>query len=342
MTDSLAISTTLESLDQYISDMNTRSASSVTTLTACTPFINPYYPDTSFYLYSWSGSTAYAGACMPIYKPWDGQVENFPSFIVNICIRTNKVKRNAAAPHRILSIPTGSNTNCDILTEYQQISSANIKYKFTDHTENCAIQNAKALYVMLSKSVTGTIRDTVFENSQNLPTDKDSISLFNIWMSLTVFASLQISTFYFNKIPNHLPMIYDYAIPKINTELTHLLLLTSTTTCILDNSEHTQNTLTVYDRIKQPYLWYTWVLTKTNYFEYGAIAIYKYFMNQAAIKYENISAAQEGTFTGSKKTITEDIFSIIYDSNHRQRAPSQTTRKQCSPETIQSDNQSQA
>ena len=39
--------------------------------------------------------------------------------------------------------------------------------------------------------------------------------------------------------------------------------------------------------------------------------------SQAAIKYANISAAQEGKFTGSEKTITKYIVSITADSTCR-------------------------
>ena len=58
-------------------------------------------------------------------------------------------------------------------------------------------------------------------------------------------------------------------------------------------------------------------------------------MNQAAIKYAKISAAQEGKFTGSKKTTTEEIVNMIANSTWIQRTPSQSTCNPCNPATDQ-------
>ena len=61
-------------------------------------------------------------------------------------------------------------------------------------------------------------------------------------------------------------------------------------------------------------------------------------MNQAATKYANIYTAQEGKFSDSDKTITEEIVSIIDDSNHNQCTQSQSTCKYRSPANNQSSN----
>ena len=103
---------------------------------------------------------------------------------------------------------------------------------------------------MLSKSFTGTIRDTVFEQAQNLPTDEYGITLFQLFTSFTVVAYLQISIFPFNKITSLLSLTYNYVILTINTKLTHIFLLACIPTHILDNSEHIQHMLTMYGPIK--------------------------------------------------------------------------------------------
>ena len=90
--------------------------------------------------------------------------------MVNGIIRANKVKCNAAAPHGILSVPTGGKSNHNILTKYQSIFSANIAYVFVANTNNRITHNSKAFEAMLSNSITGTIHSTVFEQAQNLPT----------------------------------------------------------------------------------------------------------------------------------------------------------------------------
>ena len=121
--------------------------------------------------------------------------------------------------------------------------------------------------------------------------------------------------------------MYNYVIPKINTKITYLFLLDCTPTFFLNDAEHIQHTLTVYGCIKQPAAWYSWVLTKTKDFKDNSITICQNFMNQAVIKYMKISTAQEVKCTGSNKTITVDISSMIADSTCRHRAPSHSTHK---------------
>ena len=89
---------------------------------------------------------------------------------------------------------------------------------------------------MLSKFITGTICDTVFDQVKNLPTNEDGVALFKIFMSFTVIKSLQLSILYLNQIMILLLSTYNYAIPTINTKLTHLFLIACTTTRILENA----------------------------------------------------------------------------------------------------------
>ena len=96
-------------------------------------------------------------------------------------IHANKLKCNAVAPHGILFVATRGKTNCDIITEYQYIFSTNITDAFSACTDDPIIHNSKAFYAMLSKSVTGNICNTVFKQSQNLPSDKDGITLLKLF-----------------------------------------------------------------------------------------------------------------------------------------------------------------
>ena len=190
MTDSSAIATALNSLDLAISEMNTHAASASRIPTAFTPLLGPYNPVTNFDLSSWSRATTYANVCVFLSKPWDGQIETFPYFIVYFCVLPNKVKWSDVTPYNIHSIPTRGNTNCNILTKYHSISSVNIVDAFAALTNDRAIQNSKASYTMLSKSVTRNICNTVFEQSQNLPSDKYSVALFKLFTSFTTVVSV--------------------------------------------------------------------------------------------------------------------------------------------------------
>ena len=110
------------------------------------------------------------------------------------------VKWNAVAPHGILSVPPRGNTNLDIITEYQSISSTKISDAFSTRTKYFAIKNNKAFYAMLSNSVTRTICDTVFDQAQILSTEKYGVEIFKLFTLFTVVSSLQLSTISFNQI----------------------------------------------------------------------------------------------------------------------------------------------
>ena len=102
--------------------------------------------------------------------------------------------------------------------------------------ENHDIHNSKAFYALLSKSVTGTICDTVFDKAKNLPTNEYCVILFKLFTSFTVVGSLQPSIISFNQITSFYLSTYDYNIPTINTKLTDLLLIARTPTHALDDS----------------------------------------------------------------------------------------------------------
>ena len=156
------------------------------------------------------------------------------------------MKRNYATPYVILSVPTWGNSNHNIVTKYQSIFSANIVDSFIACTDNCVIQNSKAFYSILFKSVTVTIRDTVFEQAKNLPTNKPGVALFKPFTLFTVAASLQLSILSLNQIMILLPSMYNFVIPTINTNITYMFLLTCTPTRTLNDVKQIQQTLTMY------------------------------------------------------------------------------------------------
>ena len=238
VTESLAIVTSLESLAKEISNMNMCVANASKTSTTHTTFLDTYDPATPFEFSSWSISTAHANAFTPLSKIWYGQVYTFPSFISNVRICKNKAKLSSVAPHRIISAPTGGNTNRNILTKYQSITSVKIADAFTTYTNYCAIQNPKDFYAMLYKSINGTICDTIFEKSQNIPTEKDGVALLKTFMFFTVVTSPQLLILSFNQIMSILLSMYGYVIPTIKTKLTHLLFLTCMTNRILYEAKY--------------------------------------------------------------------------------------------------------
>ena len=140
------------------------------------------------------------------------------------------MKWNAIAPQCIFSVPTGGNTNRDILTKYKLIFPVNIADAFSARTKNLAIQKPNAFYAMLYKSVTGTIHDTIFKQAQNLPSEKSSVAILKLFTLFTIVTSLQRSILSLDQIMSLLMLKYNYIIPKINTKLAHIFLLARTPT----------------------------------------------------------------------------------------------------------------
>jgi hypothetical protein len=116
-------------------------------------------------------------------------------------------------------------------------------------TDDHAIQNSKAMYECLKKSLTGDLCDTLFEQASNVPAHADGPSFFKLMLSLTIVSSLQLSIISFNQILQFDPAIHHFNVPTINTKLSHLFTLATTSSRLLANAERIQHTLTVYQRI---------------------------------------------------------------------------------------------
>ena len=120
-------------------------------------------------------------------------------------------------------------------------------------------------------------------------------------MQLSITALYTITTFD--------PSQYQFNISLINTKLSHLFVLATTSNRSLTEEEKLQHTLTAYDRIKQPDVWNRWVQTQIDQFDEGGMTSCQDFMNTAAIKY--LKLKQKDGFGGSLSTIQDDIVSMV-------------------------------
>ena len=132
---------------------------------------------------------------------WDGHVATFPSFIVALRLRSQEGKWNAAAPHGILSFPTGVGTATNnILTDYHSIADAQIVTARTARVDQRSIQNAKAMFNCVKGSIKGALKATIFTQFGNMPTHSDGTALFKTLTGFTTVASLQLSMLSFQNI----------------------------------------------------------------------------------------------------------------------------------------------
>ena len=270
---------------------------------------DPFASDVPFNLSTRLGSQAYSDISSPLDEVWDGSVNTFPSFMVALTIRAKEGKWDAAAPHGILEVD-----GHDALTDYHTINETQITDARTARIDNRAIQNAKAMFKCVKSSIKGDIRNTIFNQTANLPEHEDGVALFWKLTTFTTVASIQLSLISLESILNFNPHTYKFQIPTINTTLLNLFSLATTRTRTLDDSERIQHTLNVYRKIVQPETWAQWVRTKTDAFEEGNITVCRDFMNSAMIKYNKIDGGT-GTFKGSVSTVQEDIIALLADKH---------------------------
>jgi len=141
------------------------------------PVHDPVQGDVPFDLSTQAASQAYIEICTPLKNEWDGHVETLPSFIVSLQDRAVEGKWDIAAPHGILHFGT-SPDKYNILTSYHSVMDAVIATAYTDRHDIRAIQNSTAMFKCIKASIRGTLRDTIFMQAGNLPTNTDGPTLF--------------------------------------------------------------------------------------------------------------------------------------------------------------------
>ena len=294
MADAAALKAAITALKNVIAPIQTPAPSA--------PVFDPFVEDQPFNLANCAGNQAYTNisAALNDKDMWNGNISSFPSFIVALRLRVEEGKRNTTAPHGILTI-NGNN----ILSDYHSIKDALIEVARMTWTDNRAIQNSCAMFQCIKSSIRGSIWDTIFTQSGNIPMHADGNTLFKKLTTFTTVASLQLLLLSFNSILEFNHFDHAFNVPTINTKLMNLFTLAATQHRTLDSSERIQHTLNVYSKILQPEVWAQWARAKIDSFEEGTITVCQYFMNSATMKYNKLLPRKVGSrdrFTRSKVT----------------------------------------
>jgi len=117
------------------------------------------------------------------------------------------------------------------------VTDAEITTAYANRTDTRAIQNSTAMFKYIKQSVMGSIRDTIFTQAGNHPSNTDGIALFKKLTTFTTVASLQLSLLLFNSIISLNPLELDFNISLINTKLIQLFVLCTTQHRLLNNNE---------------------------------------------------------------------------------------------------------
>jgi len=196
------------------------------------------------------GSSAFVPGSAPLDIIWDGDVSNFPSFVVALCLWTKEGTLHAVGDTGILIIDRR-----DILINYHSIYTVDTDTARTNHTNDRALQNSRAMYACIKSSIQGDLKDIIFTQFDNIPDYDDGITLFKKLMIFTTVASHQLSMLSFTNILNFPPSDHQFNIPTINSKLFHLYILSTTSSRTLDDSERISHTINAYKKIVQPESW---------------------------------------------------------------------------------------
>ena len=265
-----------------------------------------------------AGLEAYNQSVKPLDVEWTGDVQDLPTFLLRLQHRASECKwtaANATGITRILSIPSpgGTPVQRDLFTQYHSITQSEVDAAHHGRTDPRSIQNAKAMYKCIERSVAGAARKTIFETPGNLPTNvDDGPGLFIKLIKLTAVSSTRLSTRAQASITSFCPSEFDFDIPTINQELNRLMVLATTPTRTFDQGERIQHTLNVYSAIKQPSKWESWVHEQQNKFDEGLLTNSLDFQNSATLKFNKIrDDDKEHKFRGSLQSASEEILAMI-------------------------------
>ena len=176
--------------------------------TAPAPLLNQ-----SFNLSSHAGVAAFLTNCGPLDITWDGLADQFPSFIITLCIYATKAHWNVASPHSILEID-GNN----ILTNYSNINNAQITATHLMCTNPHMIQNTHAMYKCLKASLAESLQSTIFLQVGNQPAHEDGLTSWKKLTNFTSVSSLRLSNLASCQILEFDAKLHKFDIPTINSK----------------------------------------------------------------------------------------------------------------------------
>ena len=289
-------------------------------VTASSPAYNFHKHSSAYDLTQRFGQTAYNLACQPISDPWDGTPSKFPSFLVDIKDVFSEQHWNTFDGNGLVFInytppPVGgiaqAPVNHNILSDYGNISDADVAAAFAARTSDRAKQNAAAFFKTLKGSITGDLKVAIFETDGNSPTNEDGVDLWVKLTNTTTLSSLQLMIQATSDMLTYDPSSVDFVIPTVNRDMKNCFTLATTPQRKILDMEQIQHMLAVYLKIKQPPEWWTWVQHQQDDYRKGKITSCKDFLNQAVIKYNEIKGDDtENKFRGSLHTEKEEIVAM--------------------------------
>jgi len=292
------------------------------------PVLDLFLSDGIFDISTRSGSSAFETASKPLDVKWNGDSDSFPAFLVALQLRSSEVGWNRFAPVTADNpdpTPTASNIitigNLNLFIDYHEVTMDQVLTAKTNRTDPRAGQNSKSLYMCLKSSLFGPIRELIFDQAQNLPS-QDGPELFLKLTEYTVASSLVLSMDASDRLTNYDPAVRKFQIAQINSDLMHLFVLARSRYRQISDPEKVQIAIKVYSKIHQPESWATWVRSQIADFEKGHILSSTVFMNQAVFQQKKIERAEDGFFF-TNLTPKNELVAMIAAAVRKPKLPDQ-------------------
>jgi len=280
-----------------------------------------FQTENPFDLSTRSGIQAYNTASAALDEPWDGTPDNLPSFVIDLLLRSNEVGWNRPGVTNITTV-----NGVDILRNFKNVTIDQVTAAHEARVNPRAVQNSQTMYNCLKKSITGDIRTLVFQQFDALPQQEDGPLLFLKIITNTVSSSIQLAMSANDQLLNYDPSTLKFNIANINKRLQGLFLLAATPAAPFSEQQKLTYTLRVYNRIRQPESWATWCRNQSDRIEDGTVDNCQAFMTSAVLKQTKI-IQDEGTFSGSLNTLSQDVIAMM--AAHTKRA----TKPKAEPKT---------
>lgn len=274
------------------------------------PVIDLFDDLAPFDLSSRAGQFAYSKASAILDVTWDGaNSSSFHNLVVALLTRSAECKFDAPSPYGIVDVPTSPGTTANIFLDFSDITTAHCtaaRLARTAHPR--AKQNAAALYDCLKLSITGSLHSLLFEQFADRPTHGDGIALFKRLTDFASTSSFELSNQAIYQLTTFAPSQFDFNIPKINLQLSVLFFQAKRS--LVTESQKIHHTLKVYEKIKQPDKWSTFVCNSLDEYENQTLTDCQFFHNKAVKKYNAICLSNGGLFGGSSNSHTDDFVAM--------------------------------
>ena len=277
---------------------------------ATTPVLTLFDDSTPFDMASRAGSTAMTHASAALSAKWDGSILKLPAFLAALKKRAHEAKWYAPAPNGILHFPPH-----DLLSEYDAVDVLDIASAFTLRTDARAKQNSLAMFQCLSSSFEGDLQ-VIFDQDSNLPSNEDGPTLFKMMTELTVAAASVLSLSALDDLHHLEPADFRFNLPAINSRITSLFTLATTSSRKIPDAERVQIIIRIYRRIRQPLSWCTWVANKSEAFDSRSLpgpanAKHIVLMNNAVLHSVKISNDKDFPITWKSTTVEQDVVAMM-------------------------------